>query len=154
MVAKHGVVLLTESLGADLRRTKAPISAHVLCPNGIASNFGANMVKTQDGKRTETLNAKFQKGLDKMGEEPEHLAETVVSACLGAGKDGKAGFYIIGTDKTTGPVVTHEMMKWRADDIALDRPAMSQTLPEYAKEYQEKVRQARERGGYLDPSKL
>merc|ERR1719171_3439629 len=48
VVAKHGVTLVTESLANDLRRAQASITAHVLCPNRVATNFGTNMAKTAD----------------------------------------------------------------------------------------------------------
>merc|ERR1719161_1301990 len=48
-VAKFGVVLASEALQNDLKKARAPISTHVLCPALVATNFGANTVKTAEG---------------------------------------------------------------------------------------------------------
>lgn len=147
-VAKWGVRLVMETLSNDLRRRKMPISAHVLCPNGMATNFGNNMLRIDEGGRDNR--PKLQKALEKTGQPPEDLAEYMIAKCISGtdnGPDG-ANFYILGTDATLNPESVKEgMVKWQVEDIILDRPGMSYQVAPYDKEYSAKLREVRQRSG-------
>ena len=95
-LAKWGVTFLTETLASDLRRAKAPISAHVLCPMAVASNFGNNMVKTSDAKKDPK--AGFQRMLERAGQTPDSMAQDLISKLIEAkdGEEGRANFYVSG----------------------------------------------------------
>lgn len=146
-VAKFGVRLLTETLANDLRRVKAPISAHVLMPMMMATNFGVNLLQTDAAQkgRQDKARANTNKGLTKLGQTPEELAEQMISACITGGTAGSEGanFYIIGTDKQLNPPTFKEMVKWQIEDVVENRPAMSYQMDAFKEPYLKRLRDVR-----------
>ena len=80
IAAKFGVTLISEALANDLRRAKANVSAHVLCPMATATNFGNSALKT-DGAGKD-IGGGLQKMVTRVGQDPQELAEHLVISCL------------------------------------------------------------------------
>jgi len=145
-VAKYGVRLLTETLSNDLRRAKVPISAHVLMPMMMATNFGANLLKTEEygDAKQDKARANTNKGLTKLGQKPEDLAEVMIQSCITGGTPGNgANFYILGTDVQLDPPTFKEMIRWQVEDVLENRPAMSYQVDPHKDPYLKRLRDVR-----------
>jgi NAD(P)-dependent dehydrogenase (short-subunit alcohol dehydrogenase family) len=109
-VSKAGIKVLTEALAHDLRATGAPITAHLLIPGFTFTGFTRARTDTQP--------------------EGAWLPDQVIDFML-EGLD-KGDFYILCPDGQTTRDQDEKRIRWAADDIILNRPALSRWHPAFA----------------------
>ena len=107
-VSKAGIKVLTEGLAHDLLGT--PVTAHLLIPGFTFTGFTRARTPTKpDGA---------------------WMPEQVVEFMLG-GLD-RGDFYILCPDNDTTRAQDEKRMRWAAEDIILNRPALSRWHPDHA----------------------
>lgn len=109
-VAKAGVKVFTEGLAHDLRnRADCRVTAHLLIPGFTFTGMTARSAEKPPGAWT---------------------AEQVVDALLAGLAAGD--FYILCQDNETTRDMDVRRIRWAADDIAKNRPALSRWHPDWA----------------------
>ncbi len=110
-VSKAGIKALTEGLAHDLLGT--PVSAHLLIPGFTFTGFTRVRTSTKpDGAWT---------------------AEQVIDFMLQRLDAGD--FYILCPDNDTTRAMDEKRMRWAAEDIIRNRPALSRWHPDYAEAF-------------------
>ena len=112
-VSKAGIKVATEALAHDLRQAGAKISAHLLIPGFTFTGFTRVRTNTQPpGAWT-----------------PEQVVDMLL-----AGMTAK-DFYILCPDNDTTRAVDEKRIRWAAEDVAQNRPALSRWHPDYKDEF-------------------
>jgi NAD(P)-dependent dehydrogenase (short-subunit alcohol dehydrogenase family) len=108
-VSKAGIKVVTEALAHDLREAAAQVTAHLLIPGFTFTGFTR--------KRTDTKPA------------AAWTAEQVADAML----DGMAAgdFYILCPDNDATRAMDERRIRWAADDVVQNRPALSRWHPDF-----------------------
>ncbi len=107
-VSKAGIKVLTEGLAHDLLGT--PVSAHLLIPGFTFTGFTRVRTDTKpDGAWT-----------------PEQVMDFMLDRL------DEGDFYILCPDNDTTRAMDEKRMRWAADDIIQNRPALSRWHPDYA----------------------
>jgi NAD(P)-dependent dehydrogenase (short-subunit alcohol dehydrogenase family) len=112
-VSKAGIKVVTEALAHDLREAGSAVTAHLLIPGFTFTGFTRKRVATKpDGAWT-----------------PEQVVDVLV--------DGMAAgdFYILCPDNDTTRAMDEKRMRWAADDVIKNRPALSRWHPDYKDEF-------------------
>lgn len=112
-VSKAGLKVLTEGLAHDLLGTA--VTAHLLIPGYTFTGF--TRVRTSikpDGAWT-----------------PEQVIEFMMERL------GQGDFYILCPDNDTSRAVDERRIRWAADDVILNRPALSRWHPDYAQAFKD-----------------
>lgn len=113
-VSKAAVRALSESLSHDLLATAGRVTAHLLIPGFTFTGF------TRARGVSEKPSAAW-------------TAEQVVDFMLPALASGD--FYILCPDNDISRETDEKRMRWHADDIVLNRPALSRWHPDYAEAF-------------------
>jgi NAD(P)-dependent dehydrogenase (short-subunit alcohol dehydrogenase family) len=109
-VSKAGIKVLTEALAHDLRATGAPVTAHLLIPGFTFTGFTRVRTDTKpDAAWT-----------------PEQVVDFML-----AGLE-RGDFYILCPDNQTTREEDEKRIRWAADDIIQNRPALSRWHPAFA----------------------
>ena len=110
-VSKAGIKVLTEGLAHDLLGT--PVTAHLLIPGFTFTGFTRVRTDTKpDGAWT-----------------PEQVVDFLLERL------GEGDFYILCPDNDTTRAMDKKRMRWAADDIIQNRPALSRWHPDYAEAF-------------------
>ena len=110
-VSKAGIKVLTEGLAHDLLGT--PVSAHLLIPGFTFTGFTRVRTDTKpDGAWT-----------------PEQVVDFMLDRL------DEGDFYILCPDNDTTRAMDEKRMRWAADDIIQNRPALSRWHPDYAEAF-------------------
>ncbi len=115
-VSKAGIKVVTEALAHDLLDT--PVTAHLLIPGFTFTGF--TRVRT-DVKPPGAWT-------------PEQVVDFMLD-----GMD-RGDFYILCPDNDTTRAQDERRMRWAADDVIKNRPALSRWHPDHATEFQEYMR--------------
>ena len=107
-VSKAGIKVVTEALAHDLRGT--PVSAHLLIPGFTFTGFTRVRTSTQP---------------------PGAWSAGQVIDFMLTGLD-RGDFYILCPDNDTTRTQDEKRIRWAADDIIQNRPALSRWHPDYA----------------------
>jgi NAD(P)-dependent dehydrogenase (short-subunit alcohol dehydrogenase family) len=127
-VSKAGVKVLTEQLAHELRRVIGErITAHLLIPGFTFTG----MTVGADGRPKEKPAAAWT---------PDQVIDVLVAG-LGAGD-----FYLLCPDNDVSRELDERRIQWAADDIILNRPALSRWHPDYAAEFEAFVGRAGAKG--------
>jgi len=113
-VSKAAVRALTESLAYDLQETGGRVTAHLLIPGFTYTGFTKARGATEKPAGAWT-------------------AEQVVAFMLAA--MAKGDFYILCPDNDVTREMDEKRIRWQADDIILNRPALSRWHPDYAEAF-------------------
>ncbi len=108
-VSKAGIKVVTESLAHDLREAGASVSAHLLIPGFTFTGF--TRVRT-DTKPDAAWTA-------------EQVADFLVDGM------GHGDFYILCPDNDATRPMDEKRIRWAADDVIQNRPALSRWHPDY-----------------------
>ncbi len=112
-VSKAGVKVITEALAHDLREAGAAVTAHLLIPGFTFTGFTRKRVATKpDAAWT-----------------PDQVAEALV--------DGMAAgdFYILCPDNDVSRATDEKRIRWAAEDVIQNRPALSRWHPDFKDEF-------------------
>lgn len=112
-VSKAGIKVVTESLAHDLREAGASVSAHLLIPGFTFTGF--TRVRT-DTKPDAAWTA-------------EQVADFLVDG-MGCGD-----FYILCPDNDATRPMDEKRIRWAADDVIQNRPALSRWHPDYRRAF-------------------
>ncbi|GJD48094.1 1-deoxy-11-beta-hydroxypentalenate dehydrogenase [Methylobacterium crusticola] len=110
-VSKAGVKVVTEALAHELRERGAPVTAHLLIPGFVYT--GLTRARGASGKPAGAWT-------------PEETVRRL-AAGLAAGE-----FYILCPDNETTREMDEKRIRWAADDIVRNRPALSRWHPDHA----------------------
>ncbi len=120
-VTKAGVKALTESLAHQLRNTaNAQVTAHLLVP-------GFTFTRLTRRRVSEKPAAAWW---------PEQVVDELIE------RMGRNDFYIICPDNDVTREMDHRRIRWAADDMVKNRPALSRWHPDYQAEFQAFMEQA------------
>ncbi len=107
-VSKAGIKVLTEALAHDLLGT--PVTAHLLIPGFTFTGFTRVRTPTRpDGAWT-----------------PEQVVDLMLDGL------GRGDFYILCPDNDTTRAQDEKRIRWAAEDIVQNRPALSRWHPDHA----------------------
>ncbi len=113
-VSKAGIKVLTEGLAHSLRTNEGcAVTAHLLVPGSTFTGMTAR-------GRTEKPPGAWT---------PEQVIDTLVE------RMGRGDFYIICPDNEVTTDVDNRRIRWAAEDIIRNRPALSRWHPAYADEF-------------------
>jgi NAD(P)-dependent dehydrogenase (short-subunit alcohol dehydrogenase family) len=108
-VSKAGIKVVTESLAYDLREAKTAVSAHLLIPGFTFTGFTRKRVATKP--------------------DAAWTSEQVADALLDGMTAGD--FYILCPDNDVDRATDEKRIRWAAEDIVQNRPALSRWHPDY-----------------------
>jgi NAD(P)-dependent dehydrogenase (short-subunit alcohol dehydrogenase family) len=110
-VSKAGVKVLTEALAHSLRNESgAHISAHLLIPGSTFTGM-----TRRNGVAEKPAGAWL----------PDQVIDLLIEGMQ------RGDFYILCPDNDVTPAIDHRRIRWAADDIVRNRPALSRWHPEY-----------------------
>jgi NAD(P)-dependent dehydrogenase (short-subunit alcohol dehydrogenase family) len=110
-VSKAGVKVVTEALAHELRNIPATqVTAHLLIPGFVFTGF------TRARGVTEKPAGAWM---------PEQVVDTLLAAMA------RGDFYVLCPDDETTPEMDHRRIRWAADDIIRNRPALSRWHPDH-----------------------
>ena len=113
-VSKAAVRALTESLAHELLKTNGRVTAHLLIPGFAYTGFAKARGVTEKPASAWT-------------------AEQVVEFMLPA--IARGDFYVLCPDNDVTREMDEKRIRWHADDIILNRPALSRWNPQYAEAF-------------------
>ncbi len=113
-VAKSGVKALTEQLSYALSTEAPQISAHLLVPGFTFTGMG--------GQRPDSEKPPGAWSADQVA---QFMIESM----------GRGDFYILCPDNMVTRAIDERRMQWGADDLILNRPALSRWRPEFKDEF-------------------
>lgn len=110
-VSKAGVKVVTEALSHELRnKPNSQVTAHLLIPGFVYTGF------TKARGVTEKPEGAWA---------PEQVAEAMLAGMA------RGDFYILCPDNETTPEMDRKRIRWAAEDIVQNRPALSRWHPEF-----------------------
>jgi NAD(P)-dependent dehydrogenase (short-subunit alcohol dehydrogenase family) len=110
-VSKAAVRALTESLAHDLLETNGRVTAHLLIPGFTYTGFARAQGVTEKPPSAWTA---------------EQVVEFMIASMA------RGDFYILCPDNDVTRAMDERRMRWHADDIILNRPALSRWHPDHA----------------------
>ena len=116
-VSKAGVKVLTEQLAHELRQAGAKVTAHLLIP-------GFTFTKMTGGRAAQHAEKPAAAWT------PEQVVDVLVSG-LSSGD-----FYLLCPDNDVPRSLDERRIQWAADDIILNRPALSRWHPDHSAAFQ------------------
>jgi len=119
-VSKAALKALTESLAHDLVATRDRISAHLLIPGFTFTGFTTRRGVTEKPPGAWTS---------------EQVADFMLESM------GRRDFYILCPDNDVSRTLDEKRIAWAADDIILNRPALSRWHPDHSNAFAAYVRQ-------------
>lgn len=116
-VAKAGIKVLTEQLEHELRNaTEGRVSAHLLVPGYTWTPMNFPDMRESDAKPVAPWSA---------GQVAEHFIARLL----------KGDFYIICPDNEVTPNIDARRIRWAAEDMIQNRPALSRWHPDWASRF-------------------
>lgn len=110
-VSKAGVKVVTEALSHELRnKPNSQVTAHLLIPGFVYTGF------TKARGVTEKPEGAWA---------PEQVAEAMLAGMA------RGDFYILCPDNETTPEMDRKRIRWAAEDIVQNRPALSRWHPDF-----------------------
>ncbi|GJD64099.1 SDR family NAD(P)-dependent oxidoreductase [Methylobacterium frigidaeris] len=109
-VSKAGVKVTTEALAHELRETGLPVTAHLLIPGFVYT--GLTRARGATGKPAGAWT-------------PEETVDFML------GKMAAGDFYILCPDNETTREMDEKRIRWAADDVIRNRPALSRWHPDH-----------------------
>jgi NAD(P)-dependent dehydrogenase (short-subunit alcohol dehydrogenase family) len=110
-VSKAGVKVVTEALAHELRtRPHCQVTAHLLIPGFVHTGLTKAKGITEKPESAWT---------------PEQVADALLAGMA------RGDFYILCPDNETTPEMDRKRIRWAADDIVQNRPALSRWHPDY-----------------------
>ncbi|MGE7416123.1 SDR family NAD(P)-dependent oxidoreductase [Methylobacterium tarhaniae] len=109
-VSKAGVKVTTEALAHELREARSPVTAHLLIPGFVYTGLTRARGATEKPAGAWT---------------PEETVDVLLE------KMASGDFYILCPDNETTREMDEKRMRWSADDVIRNRPALSRWHPDH-----------------------